>query len=181
MKLILLLSLISLIGCRASAPDVQTQSVPMLQLSYLNQKIDLPNNVDVSNVLKILDGSKIYLSNYLDVPADRQKHFIDIKKRIFLELFQDDIEPYSHLVFKRALCLIRHDADIVIFNSGERTHWSNCSAANQKYTFSRKAIRFWRSCHGTVWEITVKDLELYNKMTMLCDGVEFLNSDVLEM
>lgn len=175
MRFIFSLFLVTVASCQTARFNYEAKGFSRFGLAYLNQKIELSHERDVSNLHKTLDGADIYISNYLDIPADRQQHFINLKKRNFIDLFQEDIEPYSRSVFKRNLCLVQQDEDSVVFNSGVEMYWSNCVAANKKYASSAKSIRFWRYCQNTLWEVTVKSLEVYNKMSATCNDIQLLN------
>ena len=165
----------SAVSCQLTGLNSEAKPPSRFQLGYLSQKVELSNTTDVSNLLKTFDTVDVYVSNYLDISADRQNHFKEQKKRNFLAHFHEDTEPYSRSVFKRNLCLVKEDADSVVFNSGIEIYWSNCSAAHHKYASSAKSIRFWRYCQNTLWEVTVKSLEVFNKMSATCNDIELLN------
>lgn len=138
-------------------------------LSYDNKTIPLDVAQEYTNE-DVYDGKeKIYLSSYSDIVDTGL--FIAKKIESFLNLFQDDTEPYTYEHFKRSQCLISTKNNTVDFYSGGEIFWSNCSRAHKQYKKSMRSVRFWTVCKNNVFEFTVIDYQPNKgKIKFSCEG-----------
>ncbi len=111
------------------------------------------NNKDIELAKVELESDEVYISNYRPIEMTYLQTSINKKKASFLNLFQDDIIPYTGMQKNRKQCLIGQFRNSVLFYSGPDNQWAECSG--QKNTKLR-ALRIWEKCFDTLWQVTIK-------------------------
>ncbi len=135
-------------------------------------KLEFSSNSSV--VLKSLGGGQKVIDSefgkitFLPLPilsGSDTKTMISRRKTLFLDLFNDDVNPYTGLKVKKSDCLLKTETNIVIFYGGPGRQWADCHL-NKK---SQLAARIWTVCKGSLFEVNAplkKDLKL-PKLTCL--------------
>jgi hypothetical protein len=127
---------------------------------------DFDNNQDQDFSLVSFPEAEVYVSNFLRIAPDQADKFIEKRKSSFLRLFQDDIDPYTLRKTKRRECLVKVDSHQIEFVPGEGKLWSDCKLSSKQAP--QVAVRYWKVCHSTLWEITIKSKQPID-ITFKCD------------
>lgn len=138
---------ILLFGCQTVGPPNQPGLVLVNLRTGLEEKL-IPNANMTHLSAESLWHSAFHADGTLagNRVADRRRGF-------FLELFKDDIEPYTRKMNPRSKCLIMQTPNQVEFLSGSPPAWSDCIYSKIKRPFVRK----WLPCGGFIWEITYEN------------------------
>lgn len=103
---------------------------------------------------------EIYLSNLvLENEIDIQKN-LEKRKKFFINLFTDDEDPYTHKKIQRKVCLKNIGDSKVDFISGPNNLWSDCRMNKVSDRSKQVATRRWYICGRSLWEITLKSIDL---------------------
>lgn len=130
------------------------------------QVLTRPTTTDLQHVL--LDTGEIYYSVFpVGTESSIIKNFIIKRKKIFLNQFEDELEPYSGKTIRRSQCLVQVVNDVIQFRSGPGTNWSSCPDEKKTAAYFSRALRQWFACGELIWEITVKAREL-TPLTLTC-------------
>ena len=104
-----------------------------------------------------LSNADIYVSSFAGLDEAYVTPAIDKKKKAFLNLFQDDIIPYTGLEKNRSKCLVKVSDTQVDFLTGPDNQWAECALISPKKAL---AARLWKACGKYLWQITIKSSEI---------------------
>lgn len=144
-----------LLGCQHSTDQLQRQ-VTQLQFSISGKTI-LSDTAE-NNELKLItiSGVEIYYSRFFPINSNAEfANFVRKRKQLFLNLFEDDVDPYRGKINYRSHCLKKIELNSVEFISGPETNFSSCVVERSTIS-SPVAKRLWILCQSTGFEITVK-------------------------
>lgn len=93
----------------------------------------------------------------------------DRRKKTFLSLFEDEVEPYTGRKLEKSKCINKIESQGVWFFSGEGANWSGCNFASS----GPKSVRLWKSCGGDLWEVTIQNIETFtDKIELRCTNAK---------
>jgi hypothetical protein len=102
-----------------------------------------------------LEGTPAFVSLFTRPEGESGQLWTERRKKAFLQLFQDDRNPYTGLVSRRKRCLGDATAKgVVYFHSGPPPQWADCKSSKA----GSKAFRIWAACPGVYVEMTVLSL-----------------------
>jgi hypothetical protein len=90
-----------------------------------------------------------------------------IKRRrdSFLLFFKDETEPYTNKIYKYSSCLVDDKMkDRIIFYYGDINHPTNCL----KQELRTVAMRLWKQCGRTLYEVTIGPLDVMHGISIVC-------------
>ena len=137
-------------GCATSAMS----SKQVFQIKIANKKYSL-NNFDSKSHSLISEKSLILAQSFMQVGSEYHDKFILDRKNIFLNLFKDDIDPYTGFNDFKSKCLINQNEQSVYFYSGSKSFLANCLFEPNNIKEDQISIRLWKKCHNTIWELTL--------------------------
>ena len=149
-----------LAGCKHGG-YVPAQGSYSVQVAWAGniQFLTRPMTNDLQRVL--LDSGEIYYSAFpVGTESSIVKKFIIKRKKIFLNQFEDELEPYTGKIIKRSHCLVQALDDIIEFRSGSGSNWSSCPDEKKPTPYFSRALRQWVACGELIWEITIKTRDL---------------------
>lgn len=126
------------------------------QIRFLGTQKEFDNNEAITFSSMMIDNHEIYVSSFTQIKKEKINKFLDKRKNSFLNLFGNDVDPYTGKEIERKTCLQKINADSVEFFSGPRTSWADCRIARSRNGKNPTALRKWILCENTVWEITIK-------------------------
>lgn len=142
------------------ATQVET-NIPMANIQISEHSFNLKNDINKTYTFNI--GNKTLMAqSFSQISVGNQVNFIKDRKNYFLNLFKDDIDPYTGFNDKKSKCLVSQSENIVEFFAGKIDLLSHCLAKDKLNLVSNNAVRIWKICHNTVWELTLlkSDYEL---------------------
>lgn len=148
MKILLLFIIFSTLACAH-----QKINHKRLEISLNNEILKFDNKKEAELAEVFLAGHRIYLSNFTDIPSEHMAGLIEKRKTLFTNLFQDDVDPYTHKLTSRKQCLKGVQNSRVLFLKGPGKLWSDCHIKSEGSPIL--AERIWQICRSTLWEITV--------------------------
>lgn len=150
-KMILVSVLLSSCASFKKTDPYQIKHYFVISSNGVEKQFDNQANVDISRFQ--IAGTEIYVSNFSSINDDQMLRTIDRKKKSFLNFFQNDITPYTGIEKNRTQCLMSERQNSVEFFSGVDNQWAECAPLLPKKV---PAIRIWKSCYQTLWQITIK-------------------------
>ncbi len=149
----LLASLVTLVSCQSFEKKLSKDSLVISsadQTEYFEGK--------ESHEFKKLQtsfGEFFVFKTEVQSPEDAQ-NLIERRRSFFIQLFEDDLDPYTGAKIERKMCLKGKAKDAIEFVPGPGVLWSDCRMNQKSSDLSPVAIRVWKACGLNLWEVTFK-------------------------
>jgi hypothetical protein len=136
-----------------------------VQYKSLSQNI---NTAQSSGLFQfVLDPAVFFITSFQGVDAQDMQRLIERRKKNFVDIFVDDQDPYTGRKYLRSRCLKKVSAQAVEFESGAGNLWSDCALSQNLKAEPAPALRLWKICGRTLWEVTVKSQDV-KEMSFSC-------------
>lgn len=152
------------LSCQHLNNDPASLNSSLFRIIILDESKTFENEKPLEFSLFFLKNNELYASNFASIHAKDFKNFINKRKNIFLNLFSDDVDPYTGTKNERKICLKKINLDSIEFFSGAKNNWADCQVNSNKKHY---AIRQWILCQETAWEVTAK-LSPMQKLSFEC-------------
>ncbi len=110
-------------------------------------------------------GQEVRWSSFT-VPATAAEQALERRKRAYLALFQDDVDPYTGERTPREKCLEEVRPDYVAARAAHPPDWAGCHGTDAQGW----SVRRWRYCpsQGLLWESTTTGLPTPRDGEIVC-------------
>lgn len=153
----IVLLIFALCSCSHPLKKGSDRSGQYFIISFHGSQKQFDNSVEIDLLHLQLSVADIYVSNFAAFDEVQMPFLIDKKKKAFLNLFQDDIIPYTGAEKNRSKCLLKVSEKQVDFLSGADNQWAECDLSNPQ---KARAVRLWKVCGQSLWQITIKFSEI---------------------
>jgi hypothetical protein len=112
-----------------------------------------------------LQNRSVWVRKFELPTEDSKPSFLAQRRALFIQVFQDENDPYTHRKIEKSRCLKKVEPDRVFFLSGSDRNWSGCT---QKNAVVADSVRQWFFCGLQVYELTAKNISSTDLFSLNC-------------